>query len=289
MHPKHLFEIFGREVYAYGICMAVGIILCFAFLMYTMAYKKFNDASSNAILFIGIFGTGFGIFSAMVFQGVYNVIAGGKFDLSSMTFIGGLIGGVVSFVAVWNIYVYAIHPHTKIKWLNAEMNASLSDALPFIPIGITIAHAFGRFGCFWAGCCYGLQTDAWYGLPCAGYNNIAGVNFIPTQLFEMIFLLALGGAMAVLYFKFNFKYNFSIYAIAYGVWRFLIEFIRGDERGELFPGSILSPSQIWSIAMVAVGVGYIFLQMYVFNKLMKHPELSEKDVQPENNKKVKNA
>ena len=35
----------------------------------------------------------------------------------------------------------------------------------FIPIGIAIAHAFGRFGCFWGGCCYG-QPAAW-GLPCS--------------------------------------------------------------------------------------------------------------------------
>ena len=276
MHPDPIFTIFGRGVYLYGVCIAVGIILCFLFLVLTMRYKKFNEASSDAIIFIGIFGTGFGFLSAMVFQGFYNWIAGGEFNLGSMTFLGGLIGGTLGFLAVWNIYVYLIKPRTKIKWLNSEMNAGLCDALPFIPIGITIAHAFGRFGCFWAGCCYGMETDAWYGLPCAGNYEVSGFICIPTQLFEMVFLLALATAMAVLYFRFNFKYNCSVYAIAYGIWRFFIEFIRGDERGELFPGSVLSPSQIWSIAMVLLGVGYIFLQMYIFNKRMKHPELSKK-------------
>lgn len=284
MHPDPIFTIFGQGVYLYGICMAVGIILCFAFLMFTMWYKKFSDASSDAILLIGIFGTGFGIFSAMLFQATYNYIAdpSGGFDLGgAMTFIGGLIGGVVSFVAVWNLYVYVVRPRTKIKWLKAEMNAGLCDALPFIPIGITVAHAFGRFGCFWAGCCYGLETDAWYGLPCAGYTS---GTYIPTQLMEMFFLLALGGVMAVLYFKFKFNYNFALYAIAYGVWRFIIEFIRGDERGEMFPGSVLFPSQIWSIVMVAVGIGYIFIQKYWFSKQMKHPELnSHKEKSAEEN------
>ncbi len=290
MHPEPIFEIFGQGVYLYGICMAVGIIACFGFLVFTMRYKKFNDASSDAIIFIGVFGTGFGIFSAMLFQATYNYIADPSkgFDLGgAMTFIGGLIGGVVSFVAVWNLYVFVIRRYTKIKWLKAEMNAGLTDALPFIPIGITIAHAFGRFGCFWAGCCYGLKTDAWYGLPCAGY---ASGNYIPAQLLEMFFLLALGAVMAVLYFRFKFNYNFALYAIAYGVWRFIIEFVRGDvtERGKLF-GDTLFPSQIWSIVMVILGIGYIFIQMYFFSKLMKHPELAEENAQTEKANAEENA
>ena len=271
MHPEPLFKIFGQGVYLYGICMAVGILACFGFLLFAMWKQKFNEASSDAVIFIGIFGTGFGILSAMLFQSVYDVIAGKGFKFGSMTFIGGLIGGVVSFVGVWNLYMYVIRPRTKIKWLNAEMNAGLTDALPFIPIGITIAHAFGRFGCFWAGCCYGKPTDAWYGLPCG--DGVAG-NVIPTQLFEMFFLFALAAVMALLYFKFKFNYNFALYAIAYGIWRFIIEFARGDYRGE-FVGTTLSPSQFWSMVMVIIGVGYIFVQKYFFSKLMKHPELSK--------------
>lgn len=291
MHPQPIFKIFGQGVYLYGICFALGIIACFAFLYFAMRYKKFSETSSDAVLFIGVFGTGFGVFSAMLFQAFYNYLdnPAGGFKLGSMTFIGGLIGGVVSFVGVWNLYVFVIRPRTKIKWLTGEMNAGLCDALPFIPIGITIAHAFGRFGCFWAGCCYGKTTDAWYGLYCAKhYNELTGLvsmgdKVIPTQLFEMFFLIALGLIMALLYFKFRFNYNFAVYAIAYGIWRFLLEFIRADDRGQ-FIGNALTPSQIWSIVMVLIGVGYVFVQKYVFSKFMKHPEFSvvnkEEEEQP---------
>lgn len=286
MHPEPLFYIFGQGVYLYGICMALGLIGCFAFLVFTMWKRKFNEISTDSIIFIGIFGTAFGLFSAMLFQSVYNYIADPEagFKLGGMTFIGGLIGGVLSFVGVWNLYMYVVRPRTKIKWLAKEMNATLSDALPFIPIAITIAHAFGRFGCFWAGCCYGLKTDAWYGLPCAGYHS---GNYIPTQLFEMFFLIALGIAMAILYFKFGFDYNFAVYAIAYGIWRFIIEYFRADERGQ-FLGTALSPSQFWSIIMVLAGIGYVFAQRYFFSKLMLHPERADKpeavneEEQPEN-------
>ncbi|MDE7167927.1 MAG: prolipoprotein diacylglyceryl transferase [Clostridia bacterium] len=277
MHPEALFEIFGKGVYAYGVCMAVGIILCFGFLLFTMWYKKFSETSTNAVLVIGILGTAFGIFMAMLVQSILNYAKDPSkpFQLAGMTFMGGLLGGVVSFLAVWNIYVYVIGPRTKIKWLTSkDMNAGLSDALPFIPIGIAIAHAFGRFGCFWAGCCYGQEAE--WGLQCAAPHGVTlPVNVIPTQLFEMCFLLLLAGVMALLYFRFKFNYNFGVYAIAYGIWRFVIEFFRDDDRGALILG--LQPSQFWSILMVLVGVGYFFLQYYLLRKLMKHPELQHKE------------
>ena len=267
MYSDALFYVFGRGVYLYGICMAVGIIACFAFLMITMKIKKFSEASSDAVLLIGIFGTGFGLFAAMIFQGIYHLIDTGEFSFGGMTFIGGLIGGVLSFVGVWNLYMYVIRPRTKIKWLCAPMNATLTDALPFIPIGITIAHAFGRLGCFFGGCCYGQKAE--WGLPCA---NTTTANVIPIQLFEMSFLILLSVIMAILYFKFKFNYNFALYAVAYGIWRFVIEYFRDDYRGE-FVGNI-SPSQFWSILMVILGIGYVFVQYYFFSKLMKHPENS---------------
>lgn len=287
MHPQPLFTMGSLEVYLYGICMAAGIIACFGFLMYTMWKKNFNDEATDKILLIGIFGTGFGILSAALFQGLYNYIdnPAGGFNLSGMTFIGGLIGGVVSFLGVYWLYIYVIAPRTKIKLLQNNMNGTLTDALPFIPVGISIAHAFGRLGCFFGGCCYGMEAE--WGLYCAGsYSNgiyMQGPKVVPLQLFEMAFLVVLAVVMAVLYFKFRFNYNFGLYAIAYGVWRFGIEFARGDERGQ-FIGTALSPSQFWSIIMVLVGVGYFFLQYYVLAKHMKHPELQPSVRKPKGEK-----
>lgn len=292
MHPQPLFEIFGNGVYAYGICMAVGLIACFAFLIFTMWKKKFNDDASTKIVVIGVGGTAFGIFTSMVFQSLYNYIADPSkgFTLSgSMTFIGGLIGGVVSFLTVYWLYIYLIAPRTKIKLLQNNMNATLTDALPFIPISITIAHAFGRLGCLFAGCCYGMPAaelgEHVWGLPCSAPHGIQlSTLVVPTQLYECLFLVALSLVMALLYFKFKFNYNFALYLIAYGVWRFFIEFLRGDVRGEFLPGFSLYPSQIWSLLMPFLGVGYIILQRFVFSKCMKHPELQEsaKELKEEN-------
>ena len=125
MHPQPLFEIWIFKIYAYGVCMAAGIILCFVFLFIAMWKKKFNEAATYGIFFIGAFGTGFGVFSAMLFQATYNYIAdpAGGFHLNgSMTFIGGLIGGVLSFLAVYWLYIYVIAPRTKIKFLQNNIS-----------------------------------------------------------------------------------------------------------------------------------------------------------------------
>ncbi len=181
MYPDSLFEIFGQGVHAYGICMAVGIIACFGFLMFTMWYKKFNEEATDKILLIGLFGTGFGIFAAILFQSFYNWLedTSKPFTLGGMTFIGGLIGGVASFLGVYFLYIYVIAPRTKIKFLQNNMNATLTDALPFIPIGIAIAHAFGRLGCFFGGCCFGYPAE--WGLPQRQRQNRRGYDKSPRR------------------------------------------------------------------------------------------------------------
>lgn len=293
MHPEPLLTIGSVEIYAYGLCMAIGIICCFAFLMWAFWYKNFNEECTDKMLLLGIVATAIGILFAMLFQSVYNYIETGTFNFgSSMTFYGGLIGGVASYLGFYNLYVYVVAPRAKVKFLQNNMNAGLTDAVTFIPIGICIAHAFGRLGCFFAGCCYGRPTDSWIGLPCAhGYNdilgqNMDGVNVIPVQLLECIFLFVLAAAMAVLYFKFRFNCNLAVYCIAYGVWRFIIEYFRIDDRGGFIPG--ITPSQFWSIIMVAAGIGYIFLYKYVLKKLMKHPEL-QPPVDPRRAKKAEDG
>ena len=53
----------------------------------------------------------------------------------------------------------------------------------------------------------------------------------------------------------------SVYLIAYGIFRFLNEYLRGDHRGELV-GNI-SPSQFWSLAMIVLGVALYFVLEYL--------------------------
>lgn len=252
MLPDKILGLF----YMYGLMIAVGILACFGVIFYYGKKKKIEDKFTDFIFYNAIISIAVGFGSAALFQATYNYIENPEngFKLGGgITFIGGLIGGVICFLAVYFIF--------RKKYKN-----SLLDVISMCPCGILIAHAFGRVGCFFAGCCYGKETDSFLGVQFPDLPHPVH----PTQLYEAAFLFLLFGVCFYLLMKKNFKHNLSVYLIAYGIFRFLIEFLRADDRGALV-GS-LSPSQFWSIVMVIAGVGVYFLLNYLYKK---HPPKSE--------------
>ena len=264
MYPEPLFKIFSLEIDLYTICFLVGVIVCFIFTYLAMRYSGFSASARDVILLIGIFAIIIGLLFGVLVQSIYDFIANpsnGFVITGKMTFLGGLIGGVIVYLGLYFLYVYVINPRLKEKsFFKSDMNKGVWELLRFVPISITLAHAFGRIGCFFAGCCGGLPTEAWFGVQFPGHTY----KVIPTQLFEAIFLFLISGVMILLYFKFAFKYNMSVYLIGYGVWRFIIEFFRNDDRGAFIPG--LTPSQFWSILMVIGGIAFFFLYRYFDKK-----------------------
>ena len=195
-------------------------------------------------------------FLRLYFKVFINWIDGDGFSLTGgITFIGGLIGGVVTFIAIFFI-------------VKNKLTGKFVEVLYVAPACILVAHGFGRIGCFFAGCCGGIRTDSWLGIKFPYYSY----KIYPTQLFEAIFLLTLFAVLFVLIWKKKFKYSFTVYLGLYGIWRFLIEYIRGDDRGS-FVGNI-SPSQFWALVMIALSVPLYFLVKY----LTKQKELSDRKV-----------
>ena len=272
MFPNTLFSIFGLEIDLYAILLTLGIVLCVVSIMLLMKREGFKRSARDAIIFIGFIAIIIGILSATLFQSIYDFMEDptkGFKITGRMTFIGGLIGGIISYILIYLLYTKLINPRLKdTNLFKANMNKGIFELLVIVPIGITIAHGVGRIGCFFAGCCYGVETHAWYGIKFATTET----TVIPTQLFEAIFLLVLSGIMFLLYYKFNFKYNLGLYGISYGIWRFIIEFFRGDDRGGKILG--LSPSQFWSILLVLGGIAFIFIYRYfLINKSKEQSEL----------------
>ena len=243
------------NVHMYGVMIAVGLLCAFGVLFF---YSKRLNVTSNFVDFIfyvavGAIVLGFG--AATLVQAFYNWLedpdAGFKIG-EGFTFLGGLIGGAAVFLFLYFAF-------------RKKFNNGLWQIMPAIPCAIYIAHGFGRIGCFFAGCCYGIKNDT-FGLK---FPNIAD-KVLPTQLYEAAFLFIMFGITSYLVLKKKFKYNLSLYLVAYGVFRFLIEFIRGDDRGK-FIGA-LSPSQFWSIGMVLLGIGLFCAAKFWFYKKIADPE-----------------
>lgn len=118
---------------------------------------------------------------------------------------------------------------------------------------VAVAQGFGRIGCFLAGCCYGAETDAWYGIAFS-HSDFApnGVKLIPTQLISSAGMFAIAGIL-FLYARKKRKPGKvgALYLILYSIGRFFVEFLRGDYRGEVW---IFSTSQFISVLMLILGI-----------------------------------
>lgn len=247
----------GGYVNLYGISIAVGILICIFVLRFLGKKQKVDSKFLDFVETLGYAVILIGFFSAALFQAVYDYIEKGTFDLfgSGLTFIGGLIGGAGSFILIY-------------YFMRKKLTGKIVDILPIAPACIAIAHAFGRLGCFFAGCCGGrlAQEGELFYFLAVNFPPTAqqpGLRY-PTQLFECVFLLILFAVIFILVYKKSFKYGFVIYLASYGVWRFFIEILRGDDRGSFVPG--LTPSQFWSIIMVVGAVPVYFLIKYLLRE-----------------------
>ena len=118
---------------------------------------------------------------------------------------------------------------------------------------VALVQGFGRIGCFLAGCCYGRETDAWYGIAFT-HSDFApnDVKLIPTQLISSAGLFLIAGIL-IWYARKPRKVGVTgaWYLILYSIGRFLVEFLRDDDRGAV---GGLSTSQFISVFMLIAGI-----------------------------------
>ena len=123
-------------------------------------------------------------------------------------------------------------------------------------------------GCLLAGCCFGLRTDGALGLsfppnsPASEaqfkLGQLQAINHVshpvhPTQIYESAVSFAIA-AFCLLYVHGRKRYDgqvFVVFLALYAFGRFMLEFVRADDRGGLVG---LSTSQL--IGLVIMGVAF---------------------------------
>ncbi len=239
------FDVFGLHIPMFGVMMMCGMLAAFILLWRTRRIIRFSeDTLFSAALWAIVLGF---IGSKLLYWIVEfdQVLADPHYLVLTLrrgfVFYGALIGGVIGLIIF-----------------------SARKKLPFLAFidlfapSLVLAQAFGRIGCFCAGCCYGCTTDSCLAVVYpAGSSAPAGVPLLPTQLFESAFLFLLTIALVWLLKKRRpYGTVTGWYLILYGVWRFFIEFYRSDDRG--FIGA-LSTSQFLAIFLIAAGVVLLLL------------------------------
>jgi phosphatidylglycerol:prolipoprotein diacylglycerol transferase len=161
-------------------------------------------------------------------------------------FYGGLIGALA---VAW--------------WYMRKMRLPLLRTSDVFAPGIALGHGIGRLGCFSAGCCWGVQCDRPWAVtftdPAA--NRLVGVPLgvplHPTQLYEALAEFAI---FAVLYWRSRKAHApgtiIGLYLMLYSTARFIVEFFRNHEQGNLFGGP-LDTSQVISLVLFAMGMRWV--------------------------------
>jgi phosphatidylglycerol:prolipoprotein diacylglycerol transferase len=192
--------------------------------------------------------------SGHALRGMDLLVAAVNLSEGGLVLIGAMAGGAVGFFAFCR--------------KNGIPSLALADVVtPSIFIGI----GFGRLGCLLNGCCYGDPCSLPWGIsfPAGSvtFKSLVEHGFLdptaaatmplhPTQIYSSIdgFLLAI---VTALFFRSRGKQGevFSLGCILCAITRFLIEFLRNDEGGQL--GTGLTISQLYSIGILAAGLGVL--------------------------------
>ena len=204
-----LFELGKLKVTSYSFFMVLALLS--GFLVYVYSLRKDNIKSSNSI-YIAIFSLTFGTIGAkipMIFIYWNEIIKENSVNLllSGRTIVGGLIGGFVGTILAKRLF-------------NIKEKMGNQLAIP-----VAVGMAVGRIGCFFTGCCYGIETK----LPW-GVNFGDGVLRHPTQIYEILF-----DVLLVCYLIYIKKIGvkpgelFKILLTCYMSFRFILEFIRTEK------------------------------------------------------------
>ena len=249
-----LFHIGSFGLPTYGLMAALGLI--FGLLLIVKLGRE-QGIDPDKLWNLGIVAIISGVAGAKILMvlvdlGYYRDYPGEIFALSTLQAGGVWSGGLVLAIimCVW--------------YMRRNRMPVLASCDVFAP-GLALGHAFGRLGCFAAGCCWGRETHVPWAVtfrnPLAAeiVGTPLGVPLHPTQLYELV--LELANCIFLVWLLRRKKFEGEIigtYLIVYGVGRYFIEFFRGDPgRGVLF--GFMSDTQAIALLLVVAG-GLLWLR-----------------------------
>ena len=234
------FHLFGFEIPTFGVMMLLGMVAAFILLYFNRRRVPFSEDDLLTMALYAIIG---GFIGAKLLYWIVEfdqILADPRFLLDTLTagfvFYGALILGALA------ILLFA-----------RRRKQPFFGYMDLVAPSFILAQGFGRIGCFCAGCCYGAVCDSPLSViyP-AGSSAPAGVPLLPTQLFESAFCFVYAAVLTSI-FRRQKRYGTTTgwYLVGYGVWRFIIEFFRSDDRGAV---GALSTSQFIGIFIVLFGI-----------------------------------
>lgn len=260
MYPV-LLNLGPLTIHTYGFLIAIGFLVAVSVIKRLAARDHLNvDRTIDLTfwcLFVGFIGARILFIITRWSEFAINPIDMFKVWQGGLVFFGGPLA-VIPFL-IWYVRKYKL-PVWKVMDVLAP--------------GLTIAHAFGRFGCLAAGCCYGKPTGTSFGIYL--YSDLVdpslrGIPLHPTQLYEATALFILFFGLLAVFKRRQFEGQVALtYLLVYPIIRSVIEIFRGDLIRGFVIDDVLSTSQFISI-LVFLGAA-----ITLFYRLKLAPEPSRR-------------
>lgn len=228
----------------YGLMIAIGFLMALVMTLHRGKKRAFNEDIIYGIFFCAVIG---GMLGTRILYYIVEIPAILKDPSILWNFkngyvvYGGIIGGILTSMVYCKV--------KKVKFL---------PYFDLVMPAVSLAQGFGRIGCLCAGCCYGQETDAWYGITFT-HSHFApnNVKLIPTQIISSVGDFIICGLL-LWYASKKPKTGrvAAMYMVLYGIGRFAVEILRNDYRGSI---GVLSTSQLISIGIVAAGILMYFI------------------------------
>lgn len=251
MYPL-LIKLGPIPIHTYGFMIAVGFLVCVYVIRKLAELSKLDVERVLDLTFwcliLGFLGARILFIVTRFSYFLADPIAVFKIWEGGLVFFGGPLL-VVPF-AIWYCKKYKLVPWRVVDVL-----------MP----GLVIGHAFGRFGCLAAGCCYGKPTGTSFGVRL--YSDLVdkqyqGVPLHPTQIYEAVALLILFGGLIYVFKRKRFDGQVGLtYFMTYPIIRSMVEIYRGDLIRGFVIEDVLSTSQFISILVFLGAGGFLAFRM----------------------------
>ncbi len=248
----------------YGVMAALGFLTALMLMQINRRYAKLSSDQVTNIVMLAMIS---GVLGSRIFYVVQNwhyykhhLASVIRIDQGGLVFYGGFI---LAFATV-------------LCYVRKRCQSDTVRVLDIMAPALAAAHALGRIGCFFNGCCYGKPTQVFWAVayppgsdPFRRYGDLL---LHPVQIYEALLNIVLAAGLFYLVRKSRRGIAMASYILAYGILRFIDEFFRGD-HSDFVRG--FTPAQVIGFGMIPLGIVLLIKFLRAGNKITETGDSSK--------------
>ncbi|MEV4418562.1 prolipoprotein diacylglyceryl transferase [Patulibacter sp. NPDC049589] len=232
-----LFHVGPLEIKSYGVFIALAFLAAWVVLSRELRRRADRADAAGPLIAAAAIGGFIGARLYWLAEHANSANAGDLVSGAGFTWYGGVLGGTVAVLLVARLQ-------------RIPVSAIVGSAAPTLALG----YALGRIACQMAGDgTYGKPSDLPWAMAYPDGEIPTTVRVHPTPVYETLTGLLIFAVLWRLRERLSGPRLFGVYLVLAGTERFLVEFLRINDR--VLVG--LTQPQIWAATFVLAGIGVI--------------------------------